>query len=119
MSNPPNSNSRIVYSTEYGKMCPDCSKPLISCICSQLKKTIAPAATGPARVHYETQGRKGKGVTVISGLPLNEEKLTAFSKELKRKLGVGGTVKDLVIELQGDRREEVVKLLRVKGYSVK
>jgi translation initiation factor 1 len=81
-----------------------------------LKKTIAPAAIGPARVRYEAQGRKGKGVTVVSGLPLNEEKLIALSKELKRKLGVGGTVKDFVIELQGDRGEDVAQLLRVKGY---
>jgi len=100
-------------------MCPGCAKPFASCICSQLKKTIVPAATGPARVRYETQGRKGKGVTVISGLPLNEEKLTAFSKELKRRLGVGGTVKDLVIELQGDRREQVTQFLSANGYDVK
>ncbi len=112
-------NSRLVYSTEHGKMCPKCSKPLGGCVCDKLKRSAAPDAGGPARVRYDTQGRKGKGMTVISGLPLSREKLEALCKELKRRLGVGGTVKDFMIELQGDCREQAARFLSANGYDVK
>lgn len=112
-------NSRLVYSTGQGKMCPGCSRPAASCVCDKLKRSAVPDTSGPARVRYETQGRKGKGMTVISGLPLSQEKLEALSKELKRRLGAGGTVKDFTIELQGDRREQTVRFLSANGYNVR
>ena len=112
-------NSRLVYSSEHGKMCSKCSKPLGDCVCDKLKRSAVPDAGGPARVRYDTQGRKGKGMTIISGLPLNREKLEALCGEVKRRLGAGGTVKDFTIELQGDRREEVARFLSANGYDVK
>ena len=113
-------NSKIVYSTDYGKMCPRCCRQLSACVCRQdKKKTLSQSNDGIVRVRYETKGRKGKGVTLISGLALNEENLLKLAKELKSRLGVGGTVKDFTIELQGDLREPAVQQLRKSGYPVK
>jgi len=74
---------------------------------------------GVVRVGRETQGRKGGGVTVVTGIPLAGDPLTAFAKELKAKLGTGGTLKDGVLELQGDVRDKVVGLLSARGWTVK
>ena len=76
-------------------------------------------ADGVVRVGRETQGRKGGGVTVVTGIPLQGDALTAFAKELKAKLGTGGTLKDGVLELQGDVRDKVVALLTARGWTVK
>jgi translation initiation factor 1 len=70
-------------------------------------------------VARETQGRKGKGVTVVRGVPLDEDGLRRLAAELKKKCGAGGTVKDGVIELQGDFRDRVVQELESKGYVVR
>lgn len=112
-------NSRIVYSTEHGRMCPECGRPAADCVCRDLKKAAVPQPGGTVTVRYEKKGRKGKGVTVIAGLSLNEEGLLALAKELKRKFGAGGTVKDYSIELQGDFRGQAEGELRRKGYAVK
>jgi translation initiation factor 1 len=119
MSENPNAGSHIIYSTDHGKMCPACSRPLSDCVCSRIKKTSVFQSDGIARVRYETQGRKGKGVTVISGLAMNDDGLFKLARELKTRLGIGGTVKDHTIELQGDRREQAAQELRKKGYTVK
>jgi translation initiation factor 1 len=119
MENSRDTSSRIVYSTTYGQMCPACSRPIKECACRGLKKAAVPETGGFARVRYETKGRKGKGVTVITGLPVNQETLVSISKDLKQKFGTGGTVKDSSIELQGDHREQAVQELRKKKYSVK
>jgi translation initiation factor 1 len=74
---------------------------------------------GIIRVSRETKGRKGKGVTVITGLRLNEKDLKALAKELKKKCGAGGTVAERNIEIQGDLRDRLVELLMEKGYTVK
>lgn len=76
-----------------------------------------PEASDAIRVRYEVAGRKGKGVTLITGLALNEEKLLALAKKLKQQLGTGGTVKDFTIELQGDHREKALQALHKLGYS--
>ena len=109
-------NAGTVYSTEHGRMCPDCGKPLSRCACVQ-HKTL-PGKDGIVRVGRETKGRKGKGVTVIAGLPLGPEGLRDLAKQLKQKCGSGGTVKDGDIEIQGDHRDLVVAELRTKGYAV-
>jgi translation initiation factor 1 len=70
-------------------------------------------------VSRETKGRKGKGVTLVTGIPLDEKELKAFAKILKAKCGTGGTVKDGVIEIQGDQRDVLVPLLQAKGWLVK
>lgn len=74
---------------------------------------------GIVRVSRETQGRKGKGVTVIRGLALDAAALAQIGRELKAACGSGGTVKDGVIEIQGDHRDRVVGLLQAAGRTVK
>lgn len=110
-------NSGIVYSTEHGKMCPDCGAPAAKCRCRQ--KQPVPKGDGIVRVSRETKGRKGKGVTLITGVPLHPEGLRNLAKELKQTCGSGGTVKEGVIEIQGDHRDTLVEALGKKGYVVK
>jgi translation initiation factor 1 len=89
------------------------------------RKGSGPSAPGSAprdgivRVRRETQGRKGKGVTTITGVPLRDAELRELAAELKRQCGSGGTVKDGVIEIQGDHRDQVVPLLEARGWVVK
>ncbi len=71
------------------------------------------------RVGRETQGRGGKGVTVITGLPLPEAELEALARQLKRRCGSGGTVRERVIEIQGDHRDLLVAELTRLGYDAK
>jgi translation initiation factor 1 len=106
-----------VYSTDHGRICPDCDKPVASCICRQ-KKAGAPGKGG-VRVGRETKGRKGKGVTVISGLPLDPANLETLAKELKKRCGSGGTVKDGVIEIQGDHRDLLLEEMSRRGWQAK
>jgi translation initiation factor 1 len=107
----------IVYSTAHGRMCPTCAKPIAECVCKQ--KRAVPAGDGVVRVARETKGRKGKGMTVITGIPLDETELKELAKQLKAKCGAGGTVKDGVIEIQGDHREVLLEELRKRGWKVK
>jgi translation initiation factor 1 len=106
----------LVYSSEQGSMCPVCRFPVASCVC---RGTNAPRRDGVVRVGRETQGRKGKGVTVISGVALDSAALAALAAELKRKCGSGGTVKDGTIEIQGDHRDALVRELETRGWKVK
>lgn len=112
-----NKTSGIVYSTEHGKMCPACGKPLAKCACRQ--KKAAPKSDGIVRVGRSTKGRKGKGVTVITGVPLDRDGLQQLAKQLKQKCGSGGTIKDAIIEIQGDHRDTLVEELKRQGYTVK
>ncbi len=110
-------NSGLVYSTEHGRTCPKCEKPVTQCNCGQKK---APAkGDGIVRVSRETKGRKGSGVTLITGLPLAETEMTALAKQLKQRCGSGGTVKNGVIEVQGDHRDVVLAELIRLGYQAK
>jgi translation initiation factor 1 len=106
-----------VYSTEHGSICPDCSKPVAVCSCSTLR--TSPVSDGIVRVGRETKGRKGKGVTIVKGLPLDQDKLHDLARQLKQRCSSGGTVKDWTIEIQGDHREAVVQELKKHGYTVK
>lgn len=110
-------NSGLVYSTEHGRTCPKCEKPLTQCNCGQ-KKTMA-KGDGIVRVSRETKGRKGSGVTLITGLPLAETEMTALAKQLKQRCGSGGTVKNGIIEVQGDHRDVVLAELIRLGYQAK
>jgi len=105
-----------VYSTEEGRICPGCGAPDGRCVCDAVKP--APR-DGVVRVSRETKGRKGKGVTLISGLPLDEAGLAALAKDLKQRCGTGGTVRDGVIEIQGDHRDRLVLELQGRGHRVK
>jgi translation initiation factor 1 len=110
-------DSRLVYSTEPGKMCPECGKPAGGCVCGPA--TRKPAGDGIVRVARETKGRQGKGVTVVTGLPLPPAELKALGRHLKQACGSGGTVKNGVIEIQGDHRDRIVAELRHRGFTVK
>ena len=107
----------LVYSTEHGRMCPGCGWPVEKCACS--RKDGPETAAGPVRVRLETKGRKGKGVTVVTGLPLTTAELAVLAKDLKKKCGSGGTVKNGTIEIQGDHRDVVVEHLNAKGWKAK
>jgi len=106
-----------VYSSEHGRMCAQCAKPISACACAALR---APAGgDGYVRVRRESKGRGGKMVTVLIGVPLAAADLATFAKELRRRFGVGGSVKDHDIELQGDHSDRVVPLLQARGWKVK
>jgi translation initiation factor 1 len=79
----------------------------------------APRGDGIVRVRRETQGRGGKTVTSISGMGLSEDKLRELASDLKRRCGTGGSVKDWVIEIQGDHRATIVAELEKRGFQVK
>ncbi len=108
--------SGLVYSTDAGRMCPACRQPIAACTCGQ--KPVPPA-DGIVRVSRETKGRAGKGVTLVRGLALDAAALAALAKQLKAACGTGGTVKDGVIEIQGDHCERVIEWLRRDGRNVK
>ena len=113
-----NTNSRLVYSSETGRICPRCKKPIAGCACSKSAAT-RPSGDGVVRVGRETKGRKGKGMTLVTGVPLPADELKKLAKELKQKCGTGGTLKDGVIEIQGDHRDALVEMLKARGWTVK
>jgi translation initiation factor 1 len=109
----------IVYRTGVGRMCPGCRRPIAECVCKSASgRSLRPQA-GPVRVARQTSGRAGKAVTVVTGLPLDEAALQGLATELKRRCGTGGTVKDGVIEIQGEHRDTVVAELIRRGYAAK
>ncbi len=110
------SNSRLVYSTESGRICPFCEKSEKQCKCKK-KKNNPDTGDGKIRVQRLTKGRKGKGISAISGIPLEDTELKALAKNLKIKCGTGGTVKNAVIEIQGDHRDLLIEELSKLGYK--
>ena len=108
----------LVYSTERGRLCPQCGNAVDACTCGQ-KAAVAPSRDGIVRVGRETSGRKGAGVTVVTGAPVSGDALAALCTELKKRCGSGGTVRDGVIEIQGEHRDTIVAELTKRGWSVK
>jgi translation initiation factor 1 len=100
-------DDKLVYSTGKGRIPATHESPR------------APRGDGIVRVRRETQRRGGKTVTSIAGVGVSEDKLKELAGELKRLCGTGGTVKDWVIEIQGDHREKIVADLERRGYTVK
>jgi translation initiation factor 1 len=109
-------NAGAVYSTEQGRTCPECGKAKDACSCSD--ETV-PEGDGIVRIQRETKGRKGKGVTLVTGVLLSPSELKKLAKELKQKCGVGGAVKDGVIEIQGDVRDQLFEEMKSRGFNVK
>ena len=106
--------SRLVYSTDQGRLCPDCGHAQCQCA------NESSVGDGNVRIRLETKGRKGKGVTTITGIPLAEAELKKLLKELKQKISSGGSVKGHTLELQGDQRDILMMLLANRGWpSVK
>lgn len=97
----------LVYSTETGRIKPG--------------TVVAerPKGDGIVRIHRQTSGRKGKGVCIITGTDLDDKALMSLASELKRRTGCGGSVKDGVIEIQGDNRDLLKQMLEQKGFNVK
>ena len=98
---------KLVYSTETGRI----KQPTVP-------EKVA-SGDGIVRIHRETKGRKGKGVSIIKGLALTQADLKTLCKELKKKCGCGGAVKDSAIEIQGDVREKLKAELEKQGHTVK
>lgn len=112
------SSGGLVYSTESGRMCPACRQPLAQCQCKQAAQAL-PSGDGVARVSRETKGRGGKAVTVVKGLALDAMALAVLGKQLRTACGSGGTVKDGVIEVQGDHCERIIDTLTKSGHRAK
>lgn len=100
-------NSRLVYSTDSGRI--DEPKAAV----------VRPKGDGIVRIQRQTSGRKGKGVCLITGVDLDDAALDKLAAELKKKCGCGGSVKEGVIEIQGDKRDLLKQLLEAKGMKVK
>ena len=113
-----NHNGELVYSTDQGSICPQCNEPEFGCRCTGSTLSLT-SADGIIRVSRQSKGRKGKGVTLISGLPLDKAALKKLATEFKNKCGCGGAVKDGIIEIQGEQRDKIVVMLKEKGYPVK
>ena len=110
-------NTRLVYSDTLGKICPNCQQAVDKCRCK--KQQGVKTGDGVVRISRETKGRKGKGVTLVSGVPLDAAGLKELAKELKQLCGTGGTLRDGVIEIQGDQRDKLLPMLQNKGWKVK
>ncbi len=108
----------LVYSTEAGRMCPQCRQPLAACQCRQQAKQ-AVRGDGQVRVSRERGGRGGKTVTLVRGLALDAEALAALGKRLRSACGAGGAARDGVLEIQGDHVERVLALLAQEGHAAK
>ena len=100
-------NSKLVYSTDAGR------------IREEVPEETPPETHGIIRIRPEKKGRGGKTVTVITNLPMTSNNLKKLAKQLKKRCGGGGAVKDGNIELQGDHVEAMVTELTLLGYQVK
>ncbi len=120
MTKRPDPNRRRVWSTDAGPICPRCLRSVAECRC---RDDIAAASVdpkdAPVRVGRETKGRKGKGVTVVTGLPLRGKALDELASRLKKRCGSGGTARGDTIEIQGDHRDAIVAALEALGYRPK
>ncbi len=114
---PLDSNSRPVFSSEDGQLCPRCSEAVGKCQCPDFQEEIPDGLN--IRIGFESKGRGGKAVSTISGLPLNIIELKALAKQLKKTCGSGGAIKAGIIEIQGDHREKIEKALAKRGFHSK
>jgi translation initiation factor 1 len=109
--------ARIIYSTGIGSLCPNCRRAVKECVCP--KGAPGAAKPGNVRVGREVKGRAGKGVTTVAGLPLAPADIDGLATRLKKRCGSGGTVRDGVIEIQGDHRDVIVAELVKLGWPAK
>jgi translation initiation factor 1 len=108
---------RIVYSTGIGTLCPNCRRAVRECVCP--KGAPGAAKVGAIRVSREVKGRAGKGVTTVVGLPLSLAEIDGLAARLKKRCGSGGTVREGIIEIQGDHRDVIVAELVKAGWPAK
>lgn len=118
-------DSRLVYSTETGRICSICGKPVSTCACKKRKPAKVQKQTnrhpidGVIRIQREIKGRKGKTVTTVFGVPLENEQLQQLARKIKARCGAGGSVKEGVIIIQGDHRQTILDELKKQGYNTK
>ena len=112
-------NSSLVYSTGLGRLCASCTRSLAECTCKKQKAAQQPKTDGIVRVAREIKGRKGKGVTVVTGIPLAAYALEDFAKQMKQLCGAGGTIKNGSIEIQGEHRTILADFIKKQGFTVK
>lgn len=110
-------NRRIVYSTDHGRLCPDCNRPVAQCRCQS--DVPVSGGDGIVRLQRQVKGRKGKPVVIIEGLALAPAELKSLASRLKAKCGVGGSVDAGKIVIQGDKRDFIKAELEALGYKVK
>ena len=110
-------SSRRVYSTDQGRICPQCDQSAHQGPCATPQSNSQ--GDGIVRLRRETKGRKGTGVTLIDGLPLSGAELKSLAKYLKQRCSSGGAIKSGIVEIQGDHRNLIKSLLEQKGYTVK
>lgn len=120
---------RLVYSSEAGRICPACGRKISVCECrgkgarariaERAEVEAAKAGDGVVRVGRSTKGRGGKVVTTVTGVPGLDEEKKKLAAELKRSCGTGGSLKDGVIEIQGEHRDALVRELESRGFTVK
>jgi translation initiation factor 1 len=115
---PARDDARPVYSTDAGRLCPDCGSPIAACRCGDAAGEAVPVRIA-ATLRVEKAGRGGKTVTVVAGLPRNPGFLKGLCADLKRACGSGGAVGDGTVEIQGEARDRVRAHLRARGYGVK
>jgi translation initiation factor 1 len=111
--------TRVVYSSDRGSLCPKCGWPADACKCSSTSASAPVPATLTAKLRIEKKGRGGKTITVVDGLPDNAAFLAELARDLKRSCGVGGAAREGAIELQGDCRESVRRILTERGHKVR
>ena len=107
----------IVYSTDIGRLCPECQEQINNCFCSDASENDR--KFGPIFIEKQTAGRRGKPVNVIKNIPLRKVELKKLAKELKKHLGVGGSCSDGEIIIQGANKERLIEVLERKGFPVK
>ena len=111
--------AQLLHGSDQTPVCKVCGQPLGSCDCEGIKSAASATIHQPVRVGRETKGRSGQGVTVISGLALAPAALEALATELKKRCGSGGTVREGVIEVQGEHRDTLVRELARRGIAAK
>jgi translation initiation factor 1 len=109
--------TRLVYSTRSGRICPTCGQPADGCVCKSASRV--PPSDGIVRVRREVKGRHGKTVTIVAGIPRDPDALDLLAAELKRLCGAGGSAKDGVIVIQGDHVDLLITELSKRGHTVK
>ena len=114
----PRNPGGLVYSTDSGRMCPSCRQPFAACLCKAKPGNVG-KGDGVVRVSREVKGRGGKAVTVIRGVPLETAGLAVLGKRLRTACGSGGTLKDGVLEVQGDHVDRMMQMLGEQGWVVK